>query len=591
MFCDQCGTSNPDNAAICVVCGGQLEKGTNPPPVLPIGEVPVSVGTHSPAGEYVPTEYVPTEQEMPPPVSLPMSQQDQPFHDVAQAVNGIPQSYLPPTNPPGDQLRSAEMFGSSQPAHAGQPSSSIEHDQTLPQMPPLQPDQPPYDYDHSGGPSTPPPVVREPWYRALPKPMPIWALVGCIVAVIVLLVVLQLTGSDWAAGAMHVGIVAGIVALLVALVAGVRILLGMAAKSNPKRVIQLVSACLAILLLLSLCLVGLTQQSTIHGLQAHSWEGQWQWQSSINEYQLAGEGTPTSENIARVYNEWGEQFSAQQHYVDAFAKFDIVKNNYGSASTGVARAQSDTIKAYLGWGQQASQQHDYTAATSHYDALLQLSYCTATCQSQANALDATAYYNLAESKLATQNYPDAVTNFVIVVSRFASSPEAQKLHEDYAKALLGQGKQQITTESCTSAIPIYKQLSSQFGDTPEGQQATSALKAPQPVKGHFITTVPNNPALTPVAALMQGYYDTMSNVQFYALLGVSPTATIQRNGSFSFKPVKQGTYDLVWGTNNSDGNQLYYSIFHSVSLAFVVKVGPLCPYDFGEVNEPIPQAS
>ena len=130
-----------------------------------------------------------------------------------------------------------------------------------------------------------------------------------------------------------------------------------------------------------------------------SWEGQQQWQSSINEYQLAGEGAPTSENITRVYNEWGEQINAQHRYENALAKFNIVLTNYGSASTGVARAQSDTVKAYLAWGQQASLQQDYTSATSHFDALLQLSYCTATCQSQANSLDATAYYNLAESKL------------------------------------------------------------------------------------------------------------------------------------------------------------------------------------------------
>ena len=420
--------------------------------------------------------------------------------------------------------------------------------------------------------------------------MPIWAFIVCIVAVILLLIVLQLTGKDWAAGAMRVGIAAGIVALVVALAAVVRIVLGMAAKSNPKRVFQLVGAGLAVLLLLSICLVGLTQQSTIHRLQARFLEGQQQWQSSIDQYQLAGEVAPTSENLAQVYNEWGEQFISQQNNPSAIAKFDVVLTNFGFASAGVARAKADTIKVYLVWGQQASQQHDYTSATSHYDMLLQLSYCTAACQSQANALDANAYYSLAESQLAAQNYTSASGNFQTVVTRFASSPEAQKLHGDYAKALFGQGKQQIDTASCSSAIPIYQQLSSQFGDTPEGQQATGALKAPQPVTGHFTTPVPTNPALTPVAALMKGYYDKMTDVQFYTLLGVSPTAKIQRDGSFNFKPVKQGTYDLVWGTNNSNGDQLYDSVFHSVSLAFVVKVGPLCSYDFGEVNEPIPQA-
>ncbi|HEX9134118.1 MAG TPA: hypothetical protein VF844_17635, partial [Ktedonobacteraceae bacterium] len=270
----------------------------------------------------------------------------------------------------------------SQPAYAEQSFPTVDNDQTIPQNLPMQPNQPPYA--HPEAPSTPPPRVRQPWYKAVSKPIPIWALIGSIVLVAILLIVLQLTGSDWAAGATRVGIVAGILALVVLLVTVVRMLLGMAAKSNPTRLIQLVSAGLAILLLSLLCLIGLTQQSVIHSLQAHAWEAQQQWQSSINEYQLAGEGAPTSENIAQVYNQWGEQFSSQQHYEDALAKFNIVLTAYGSASTGVARARSDTIAAYLAWGQQASQQHDFPAAVNRFDTLLQLPYCAATCQSQAN---------------------------------------------------------------------------------------------------------------------------------------------------------------------------------------------------------------
>jgi hypothetical protein len=237
----------------------------------------------------------------------------------------------------------------------------------------------------SESPIEPFPVIRTPWYKALPKPLPLWAFIGSIIAVILVFVVLLVTGSDWASGAMRVGIVAGILALVVLLVTVVRMLLGITAKTNPKRMIQLISAGLSILLLSLLCLVGLTQQSAIHSLQAHAWEWQQQWQSSINQYQLAGENVPTSENIARVYNEWGEQFSTQQHYQDALGTFNRVIQTYASARTGVARAQSDTLKAYLAWGQQASQQHDYVAATSHYDALLQLTYCTATCQSHVKA--------------------------------------------------------------------------------------------------------------------------------------------------------------------------------------------------------------
>jgi hypothetical protein len=435
---------------------------------------------------------------------------------------------------------------------------------------------------------TPPSNTPQPWDKALPEPIPIWALISSIVLVAILLIVLQLTGSDWAAGAMRVGIVAGILALLILLITVIRMIRGIATKSNPARLIQLISAGLVIMLLSLLCLLGLTQQSTIHSLQGHSFEGQQQWQSAINQYQLAGEGAPTSENITRVYNLWGEQFTSRKHYVDALAQYNLVLTYYGSASIGVARAQSDTVTAYLAWGQQALQQHDYMAATNHYDALLHLPYCTATCLSQAKALDATAYYNLAESQLVAKKYFDATSNFHIVVSRFASSPEAHKLHGDYAKALFGYGKEQLNT-ACSSATSTYQQLSTQFGDTPEGQQASGALGANQPVKGHFVTPVPNNPTLTPVATLLQGLNHNMPDNQFFQLLSTAPTTSIQPNGNFSFEPLPQGTYDLAWGTNGSNGAKHFQFAYKPDGSSFyIAKVGPLCPYDFGDLNETIP---
>ena len=434
----------------------------------------------------------------------------------------------------------------------------------------------------------PPSSTQQPWNRALPEPMPIWAIISSIVLVAILLIVLQLTGSDWATGAMHVGIVAGILALLILLITVIRTLQGKATKPNPTRLIQFISAGLVIMLLSLLCLIGLTQQFTIHSLQGRSFEGQQQWQSAINQYQLAGEGAPTSENITRVYNHWGEQLASQQRYADALAQYNIVLTYYGSASTGVARAQSDTVTAYLAWGKQALQRHDYMVATNDYDVLLNLSYCTSSCLSQAKALDATAYYYLAESQLAAKDYSLASNNFHIVVSRFARSPEAHKLHGDYAKALFGQGKEQLNT-LCSSAIPTYQQLSTQFGDTPEGQQATNALGANQPVKGHFVTSVPDNPTLTPVATLLQGLNHNMPDNQFFQLLNTAPTASIQPNGNFSFEPLPQGTYDLAWGTDGSNGARHFQFAYKSDGSSFyIAKVGPLCPYDFGDLNETIP---
>jgi len=433
------------------------------------------------------------------------------------------------------------------------------------------------------------PGPDQPMYSTVSKPIPVLVLIGSIVLVALLLIVLQLTGSDWAAGAMHAGLVAGILALVVLLITVVRMILTKATKSNPARLIQFMSTILVISLLSLLCLAGITQQSAIHGLQAHSWEAKQQWQSAINQYQSSGEGAPTSEDIARVYNLWGEQFTSHQHYIEALTKYNIVLTYYGSASTGVARARTDAITTYYAWGQQASQQHDYMAATNRYDALLHLPYCAATCQSQANALDATAYYDLAENQLVAKFYSDAISSFHILVSRFANSIEAHKVHRDYAKALFGEGKQRLNRAVCSSAIPTYQQLSTQFGDTPEGQQASSALRANQPVKGHFSSTIPNNPSLTPIAALIQGLNHTMSDSLFFQLLGTAPTASIQSNGDFTFSPLPQGTYGLAWGTNQSNGAKHFlFSYYPDGSSYYVAKVGPLCPYDFGDLNETIP---
>lgn len=441
-------------------------------------------------------------------------------------------------------------------------------------------------------PTAPPPPIapvasaRSSRFQELARPLPLWALIGATVVVAGLLIVLQLTGTDWAVGASHVALAAGIIALLIALATAVRSFAGMAASSTPKRIVQFVSAGVGILLLLALCLAGFTQQATIHGWQAHTLEGQQQWQAAINEFQLAGEGTPGSDNIARVYNEWGEQLTTQQQYQQAFTKFDTVLTNYPSATTQVNRAHTSKIKAYLDWAKQASDQRDYTSATARYDQILQLSYCDPGCQSQTSALDATAYYNLAESQLTAQQYSTAIITFQTVLMRFPNSPEATKLHGDYARSLLGEG-QQLLTSSCPSAISTYQQLASQFADTPQGQQAAAALKAPVQVKGHFTGVVPSNASLSDIVAMVPGYSNSLTSTQFFAILDntSTPKAAIHSDGTWTIQSVPLGTYNLAWGTdNNADGARSY------LVQRLTTTVGPLCAYDFMDLNYSVPAA-
>lgn len=593
MFCDLCGTYNPDHAMFCVNCGLKLQRqapavDVAANPMTPLSAMPVS-GEQYPVGN--------------PPLALPAPatrdgltvQESAPVQFSTPTGYGM-QGATPPFPPPDQQSYPpyGEMPpppGVDTPGSAGQASPSSDTNPVPLEGPVSQPGV--FGYPSASiAPATP--AVPDLWYRKLARPLPLWAFIGSIVFVAIILVVLQITGSDWAAGAMHVAVGALIIAGVITLATIVRSAVGMVAKTNPKRMRQFISAGLALLILLVLGLVGFTQQSTIHSLQAHNWEGQQRWQAAINEYRLAGESVPTSDNIARVYDEWGEQLSSQQHFDQADAKFDTVLNDYALAKPEVAHAQSDKITTYLGWAAQASQQRDYATAAMRYDTVLQLPYCDSNCQSQTNALDATAYYSLAGSQLAAKQYDSAVTTFQTVLSRFPNSPEAQKLHGDLAKALFGQGQGQLSA-SCSSAIPTYQQLASQFGDTPEGQQAVAALKAPQPVKGRFTGGVPNNPSLSAIAGLMKGISGSITSDQFYPVFNSNstPKATIHSDGSFAFQSVPQGTYDLVWGSNNTaDGNQSYVFRYQTAdgSPIYFATVGPLCAYNFGNIQEDVPAA-
>ncbi len=417
------------------------------------------------------------------------------------------------------------------------------------------------------------------------KPLPVWAFITSIVVVALLLAVLLFfTGSDWSAGAQTAGIVALAVGGLILIAFGVRSALGMLATTNTHRRSQILSSILLALLLFAVGAIGLTQGTAIHAVQAHFLEGQQKWQLAISEYQANGQSAPTSDDIARTYVEWGEQLSSQQQYNDALAKFSIVITTYTQAKDEVTRAEKDSISAYQSWGAVASQRNDYAGATQHYDALLGQSYCTGSCQTDTGKLDATAYYNLAEQALNAQKYSDSAAAFNTLTTKFGNSPEAQRAHADYARALWGEGQAQLTS-TCSSAVATYQQLATSFSDTTQGQQAAAALKQPQAVKGHFTSTIPGG-TNTPEVGLVQGVSANMSSNAFYAILAKSPVVTVQSDGSFQFAPVAQGTYYLTWGViNSADSMEDFF-----VGQRYPATVGPLCPFNFGDISEDFPTA-
>lgn len=432
------------------------------------------------------------------------------------------------------------------------------------------------------------PAARAP--GALVRPLPLWAFLTSILAVALLLAVLVFfTGADWTAGAQTAGIVALIVGALILIAFGVRAALGLLAQTNVHRRSQVISALLLALILFGVGAIGLTQGAGIHAVQARFLEGQQKWQLALNEYQASGQSAPTSDDMARTYVEWGEQLSNQQplsdqQFNDALSKFTVAITTYAQAPAQVARAQKDMLSTTLAAGSFDSQSKNYAGATRYYDALLGQTYCTASCQAQVGQQDATAYYNLAEQALGAQKFADAVAAFNTLTTKFGNSPEAQKAHADYAKALWGQGQAQLTT-TCSSAVATYQQLASNFSDTSEGQQASTALKQPQPVKGQFTTSVPGG-TNTPEVGLVQGISANMSSNAFYAILAKSPVIIVQSDGKFQFRPVAQGTYYLVWGVANSADKQEVFL----VGQRYPATVGSLCPFDYGSISEVFPTA-
>ncbi len=443
-------------------------------------------------------------------------------------------------------------------------------------------------------PSGPPPPIPGKARQTRVGPLPFWLrALGAALIVVTLLaifIVRQTQGNDWADGVLYVAYGAAILAGLVLLATTARLLAGMAAKTNPLRRRQLASASILLGLLLLLAGEGITLQSPVHHLQALSLEGQQQWDRALAEFRLAGQRPPDSRDLARTYDEWGEQFSGIHQYQAAIEKFDLVLHSYGLATNEVQQAQTDEIDAYLNWGKQAAKIGDYASATAHYDALLMLTFCNGACRSNASALDATAYYHLAEASLAASDYSTAVNAFQMLQSRFADAPEAQQIHADFARALLGLGKQQRIQSPCPEAIATYQKLIQNFADTPEGQQAQLDYNAPEPVTGDFTGSVAYFDGGEDLVFLLQGVVPGESDAYLLNLVNAAIRAgrvtTIDVSvypATFTFKPVPQGTYVLTWAVLDNTGSGL----LRRPTSDYVANVGPLCSDNTGSITEDV----
>jgi tetratricopeptide (TPR) repeat protein len=649
MLCAQCGASNPNSSSFCLKCGALLEMPSNASAIqhnsasassswdMPNGPFEQRTGTSGSQRElegslftpiaHLPFEEQPTPSEPPHTAHMPLFAPvaHLPFNEepLPQPSESFPTLILPvgePLTSTPAPISPQQTIYTNPPAAPHLPFANYPTNEQVSPARGLFPVQPPghiyhepttstlnqnWQQDESYAPfvqTSPSGPVLSHVYAGPPKEMkhasdvsseinpfiqhlPTWAFVLGIGAGAILLTGLVFFNPDWATGSLIAGTIAIILAVLLVIVAGVRVALGMLAATNPKRRSQVVSATLLVLLLLAFSGIGLSQQTSLHAMQARYLEGQHNWQMAVIEYQEAGEVPPASENLARVYNEWGETLSTQEHYAEAVAKFRIVLQSYQSVPTQVQRTKLNMVKTYLSWGYSASQRQDYMHATSYYDTLLTFDYCDLACQSLAQAQDTTAYYNLAEQQFEAQEFTTAVNAFNVLTTRFPNAPEAKKVHADYAKALWGLGQQQLHTNTlCSNAVRTYQQLAQQFGDTPQGQQAATALPQPVKVTGHFTTPIPGSPA-NPTVALVQGLNVNILQYQFPPLLKGAPTTQVNSNGTFIFSTVPLGTYELVW---SYDGTLHYYYASNGTQVLYTAHIGSLCAYDYGAINETIP---
>lgn len=551
----------------------------NDPPVIPATDQPVPPSAHPPSPLYSPTGYPGQVAQPLPPDQMP-GQYSQPY----------PPGAYPGQMPPYSQPYSPEMY-------PGQFSQAYPPGTFPGQMPgqfsqPFPPGMYPSAQPWQTGVATlaPPAPQQPPWYAWLAQPLPLWALLSLTGVLLLGLIAAFATGTDWAAGGLHAGIVAAGVFILVALATGVRSLVGMAAGTNPHRSRQFLGASLAGVMLLVVSGAGIGLPKPIHRLQASVLEKGGQFAQAIKEYQLAGETAPNSHDIARVYDAWGEQATAATQFDQAVAHFAVVITTFPGALSELNRAQTGSITAYTAWGKQATAAQQYAAAVQHFDALLNQSYCDTSCQTAVATLDATAYYHLAEQSLTNQDFAHAVAAFNALHSRFPAAPETGKIHPEEAQALLGLGLQDRNSSTCSDAVQIYQQLASQFADTPQGKQAAHDLKAPQQVIGHFSQALPAHTAV--IAYLGRNLSNSMSSNAFFAALFAN--TPIKADGSFTFAPQPLGTYGLFWATTDSTGSisGMFHYYSDDNSAYYKAIVGPLCPFDFGQITDsPTPQVS
>jgi tetratricopeptide (TPR) repeat protein len=343
--------------------------------------------------------------------------------------------------------------------------------------------------------------------------------------------------------------------------------------ARGRRVFQTAALALALAVVLAAGgATALAYVAPLHGAQAHALESQHQWAAAITEYALAGQSTPNSADIARVYDAWGEDLLAHGSYMQAVERFHTVIKYYSQSGEPVARAQKDLVQAYGAWVKAGGNGLSLDDAIAVLSAYRKSADCDKQCQSDTLLLEAQARYQFGTQLVSAGNYQDAVSQFETVQSSSASSPFAAKAHTAAAQALLAWGKGLLKT-SCGDAVPVYKKLTAKYGNTTEGKQAATAIAAPVSVTGKM-TNLPSGgtPGIylsTQVNTSLNYYSDDF-------------TAKLDRStGVFTFSSIPVGNYYLDTALNLGSSQEFNLYTDQSSGNPYVAVVGPLCPTNLG----------
>lgn len=424
------------------------------------------------------------------------------------------------------------------------------------------------------------PVLAQPF----PRSWSLFAAVGAALAIILgAAIQLLVVHSDWAQAALASGVIAFLIATAMGVFMAARYVIG----RRSRGFLALGGALIASLLLTGVGTLAASQQ--LHRIQGDSLASAGQYKAAIQQYLLYGEQPPKAPDVARTLATWGDKSLAQKAYADAAQHYTAAIYANPTNSAIATRANAGLFKTYSAWLAGDSTNLPYPDAIAMLKAYQSDSACDSACQKVAANLEAQARFLYGTQLAGELNFADAIPQFEAVQSQFASSDYAAKAHISGAKAYLALGQQQVaganyytsvdpksTLKTCAPAVATYQKLASTYQDTPEGQQATTALAAPQSVTGKLLA-FPSNP-------LPRAHLSTFANPSARIFSDEYSTGIDQTSGVFTFTNVAQGNY--VFSTSRDVGYKVDF-VTHPVTGSgdlYLVHVGPLCPFVVGETQ-------